>query len=278
MAKARASLACAALLIICIAPGSTQIASRDRILRPVDVADVAGVKGTAHPMARAQYDQGRTAPTRQLNGSLTFRLSPAQQADLNRLLREQQDPSSANYHKWLRPDQYAARFGMSSHDLAKVTSWLASQGLTVDGVSRNRNEINFSGSVGQVEYALKTEIHNYSIRGEQHFANATDFGLPVAFASEVLGVRGLNDFRPKPRLRRASPRFTSNISGNHFLIPGDFATIYDLPSAYDGTGQTIAVIGQTLISTTDIDAFRTAAGLPARTSSNFQQILAPSTG
>jgi subtilase family serine protease len=280
MAKARASLACAALLIICIAPGSTQINSRDRILRAVDAADVAGVKGTAHPLARAQYDQGRTTPTRQLSGVwLTFRLSLAQQADLNQLLRQQQDPSSANYHKWLTPDQYAARFGMSSSDLAKVTSWLTSQGLTVDGVSRNHNEIRFSGSVGQVEYALKTEIHNYSVRGEQHFANAIDVSLPGAFAPEVLGVRGLNDFRPRPRVRRASPRFTSSISGNHFVIPGDLATIYNLGPLYslglDGSGQTIAVVGQTAVGLTDIAAFRSASGLPKY---DPTLLLVPSTG
>jgi subtilase family serine protease len=44
-------------------------------------------------------------------------------------------------------------------------------------------------------------------------------------------------------------------------MPGDFAKIYDVPSALDGTGQTIAVVGQTDISNSDIDAFRSAAGL-----------------
>ena len=147
-------------------------------------------------MARAQFDRGRTETTRAVSASLTFRLSPAQQADMDLLLRQQQDRTSPNYHKWLTPEKYAARFGMTSGDLTKVTSWLQSQGLTVDSISRNRNEINFSGSVGQVEYALKTELHNYVINGEQHFANATDVAFPAAFSSQVLGVRGLNDFHP----------------------------------------------------------------------------------
>jgi len=270
-----------ALIFLFTASADTQPSSRDRILGPVDTAQTAAVRGTAHPLARPQSDQGRTDTTQRLTGvSLVFRLSPAQQAELNQLLLDQQDPASPNYHKWITPDQYAARFGMTQNDLAKVTSWAQSQGLTVEGISRNRTEVSFSGTVGQIEYALKTEIHNYSINGELHFANATDVALPAAFAAEVLSVRGLNDFHPKPRIRRASPRFTSSISGNHFVIPGDFATIYDLPSAYDGTGQTIAVVGQTLISTTDIDTFRSAPSpaLPARTSGNFQQVPVPSTG
>src|SRR6266536_2902704 len=210
------------LLLLFAASAGTQTSSQSRI-GVIDSANVAPVRGTAHPVAESRFDQGRTDSTRVLSGvSLSFRLSPAQQADLDRLLREQQDPSSTNYHKWLTPDEYAARFGMTQTDLAKVTSWLKSQGLIVEGVSRNRNEIRFSGTVGQVEYALKTEIHNYSIKGEQHFANSADVSFPAAFSSQVLSVRHLDDFRPKPRVRPA-PRFTSSISGNHFLIPGDFA-------------------------------------------------------
>lgn len=268
----------AALILTFASSGDTQPVSRDRILVPIDSAQTTAVRHTAHPLARPQFDQGRTDTAKQLSGvSVAFRLSPAQQADLTQLLRDQQNRSSPSYHKWLTPDQYAARFGMTQNDLLKVTSWAQSQGLTVDAISRNRNEISLSGSVGQIEYALKTELHNYSINGERHFANATDVALPAAFASQVLSVRGLDDFRPKPRVRPA-PRFTSSISGNHFLIPGDFATIYDLPVAFDGTGQTIAVLGQTLIHTSDIDSFRGAAGLPVRTNGTFQQLQVPNTG
>jgi subtilase family serine protease len=275
--KALAYVCATAVMIAGGGAGTSQVTSRNRILRPVDAAQLAPVRGTAHPMARAQFDRGRTDTTKILSASLTFRLSPAQQADMDLLLRQQQDRTSPNFRSWLTPEQYAARFGMTSADLAKVMSWLQSQGLTVDGISRSRNEINFSGSVGQVEYALKTELHDYSINGEQHFANATDLAFPAAFSSQVLGVRGLDDFHPKPRIRPA-PRFTSNVSGNHFLIPGDFATIYNVPSNLDGSGVTIAVIGQTIVNHTDLAAFRTAAGLPAATSSNFVTTNVPGTG
>jgi subtilase family serine protease len=257
--------------------GRSAPVSGDRILGTIDSTQVTRVRGTAHPRARAQYDEGRTDASRTISGAITFRLSAAQQAELDQLLREQQDPKSPNYHRWITPDQYAARFGMSSNDLHKVSSWLQSQGLNVDSISRNHNEISFSGSVGQVEYAFKTEVHNYTIRGEQHFANAMDVSLPAAFSQQVLGVRGLDNFQPKPHIH-PSPRVTSSLSGNHFLAPGDFATIYNVPSTYTGTGQKIAVIGQTLISTSDLDTFRSNSSLPATSASNFQQILVPGTG
>jgi subtilase family serine protease len=269
-----------ALLLLLAAPGGTQTNSRSRIAGAIDSASLAPVRGTAHPLALPRFDQGRTNSTTVLSGvSLAFRLSPGQQADLDRLLREQQDPSSANYHKWLTPDEYAARFGMTSGDLAKVASWLESQGLKVEQISRSRTEISVSGTVGQIEHAFHTELHNYAINGEQHFANATDLSFPAAFSSQVLGVRNLNDFHPRPHLRKVSPHFTSNQSGNHFVEPGDFATIYNLGPLYsqglDGSGEKIAVVGQTTIAVSDVTAFRAASGLSANTPTT---VLVPSTG
>jgi subtilase family serine protease len=274
-------LACALTLILVSGYSAGQATpSRDRILAPVDASAMVSVPGTAHPLVGPKFDRGRTNPAHMITrASLVFRLSATQQADLDRLLDDQQDPSSPRYHKWITPEEYAERFGVTASDLGKISAWLKSQGLAVDGISESRMEIFFSGTVGQLERAFQTEIHNLSVRGEQHFANSGDISVPAAFAGLVLGVRKLNDFSPRPRLRRASPHFTSSLSGNHFLIPGDFATIYHLGPLYsqglDGTGQKIAVMGQTAISLTDIRAFRTASGLSAN---DPTPQLAPNTG
>ena len=170
---------------------------------------------------------------------------------------------------------------MSDGDLAQVTSWLKAQGLTVDGFSRARTRVFFSGTAAQVESVFHTELHRYLVNGQMSLANATEISVPQAISGMVLGFRGLETFRPLPRARVARPNFTSHQTGNHFLAPGDFATIYNIPAALDGTGQKIAIVGQTDINFSDIDAFRTAAGLPARTTganANFQKVLIPSGG
>lgn len=263
-------LACALTLTLFSGQFATgqRTLTRDRILQPVDPSATASIPGTAHPLVRPEFDRGRTSPGRMITrAALVFRLSAAQQADMDRLLADQQDPSSPRYHKWITPGEYAERFGITANDLAKITAWLQSQGLTVEGESESRTELYFSGTAGQIERAFQTEIHNLSVRGEQHFANAADISVPAAFAGLVLGVRKLNDFSPRPRLRRVSAHFTSSVSGNHFLIPGDFATIYHLAPLYsqglDGTGQKIAVMGQTALNLPDVRAFRSASGLAA---------------
>ena len=74
-------------------------------------------------------------------GYVTMHLapSPAQQADLEKLLEEQRDPASPNYHKWLMPEQFAGRFGVSQSDIAKIAQWLESEGLKVESQARGRN-------------------------------------------------------------------------------------------------------------------------------------------
>ena len=253
--------------------------SRDRVKGAIDDQDVAPLAGSAHPAARTRTDLGRVESDTTLESvTLVFKLSPQQQQDRDTLMQQQQDTRSANYHTWLTPAQYQSRFGVSESDLATVKAWLQSHGLTVNESSSDRSTVVFSGTASQIEEAFHTQIHRFIADGETNIANASEVSVPRALSSVVLGVRGLNDFRPHPRphLKQVKSAFTSSISGNHFLAPDDFATIYNLKPLYnkgiDGTGQKIAIVGQSDIQITDIQKFRSVSGLPA---SDPQVILVP---
>jgi subtilase family serine protease len=127
--------------------------------------------------------------------------------------------------------------------------------------------VTFSGNAGQVESAFRTEIHQYVAGGAGYYANAVEPSVPQALSSLVLGLRSLHNLRLKPRVRARTTKFTSSLTGSHFLVPDDTATIYDAKSLYaagiDGTGQTIAIMGQTDIFLSDIRTFRSLSGLPA---------------
>jgi subtilase family serine protease len=188
------------------------------------------------------------------------------------LLQAQLDASSPSYHKWLTPAEFGQQFGMSLAGLDKVSGWLQQEGFTVTSVAQSRNAIGFSGNIAAIEKAFQTQIHNYSVNGETHFANASQISIPSSLAGAVSSVRGLNDFRLKPRVKpmrasAANAHFTSGLSGAHYVAPGDFAVIYDVNPLYTagntGKGVTIAVIGQTDIVPADITDFRGAAGLTA---------------
>jgi len=262
-------------------PATSSATQADRIPGPIDSSQMVALTGNVHGLAQPRYDLGRADGGKVLHGvALAFRPSAAQQQDLNNLLAQQQDRSSPNYHKWLTPAQFADRFGMTRDDIGRIQAWLESQGLTVTSVANSRNQISFDGTVAQIEAVFHTEIHDYLVDGAIHFANATNPSVPAALAGSVVAISHLHDFSPKPRVKfsrksagGADPHFTSYVSGNHFLAPGDFATIYDLPAGLDGTGQSIAIIGQSTVSAADLSNFRSAAGLPAKVP---QYILYPS--
>jgi hypothetical protein len=230
---------------------------------------MAPLAGSLHPMARPEFDRGLTDNAKVLSGmSISFKRSDAQEASLKALLAAQQTPGSPSYHKWLTPAQFGQQFGMSSADLARVSDWLQSEGFTVTSVAQSANAINFSGPVAMAEKAFQTEIHNYSVNGQTHFANSTQISLPASLLGLVTGVRGLDDFHPVPRVRyahSAEGHFTSGATGQHFIAPGDFAVIYDVNALYSagdtGKGLTVAVMGQTDVLISDVTNFRAAAGL-----------------
>jgi subtilase family serine protease len=259
-----------------VAQNSIQNSIPNRITTAVSSSRMVVIPGSVHPRALQATDLGPAPADTRLSGmSLRFTPSIAQQAALDQLLGDLQNPSSPRYHQWLTPQQYAAQFGLSSADLARVTSWLASQGFTVTGVANGGMFVTFSGSVAQAQAAFATSIHSLSLNGETHFANVTEASVPSAFADVVGAVTGLHDFHPRPHLRTriVQPNFTSSQSGNHFLAPGDIYTIYDMNSllassvdaagtgSLTGAGITIAVTGQVDIYTSDVSSFRSAAGL-----------------
>jgi len=282
----RLRLACELIAVFSIvgAPLCAQSVT-SRIRTEISNSERVPIKGTLHPLAQPQFDTGRLAADTRIRGvSIVFNRTTAQQAALNSLLVAQQNPASADYHRWLTPDQFAAQFGMSSSDLATVQSWLQQQGFSIDSVARSRNVIRFSGTVRQIEAAFTTEMHSYYVNGEHHFAPSTLVSMPAAIAPTVLSVRNLNDFRPRPRVvyrRKVQPRphFTSGVSGDVFFAPGDITTIYNIKpvysSGYNGAGQKIALVGQSAVELSDIENFQSAAGLTVK---DPTLVLMPNTG
>lgn len=255
---------------------------------PNRIASVAAesrvpLQHTVSPRVRNASDLG-SAPDEQLLDGLTlrFNMTAAQQAALTRLLNDQQNPNSPRYHQWLTPEQFGAQFGLSSADIAKVSSWLTSQGFTITRVARSSTFINFKGTVAQAQRAFHTNIHSLTLNGEQHFANTADVALPSSIAGVVSTISGLDNFklraRATPRVVKAdlvNPQYTSSVSGAHFIAPGDFYTIYNvnplLSNSINGAGvgsgkgggYSIAIMGQVDISLSDVAAFRSASGLSA---------------
>ncbi len=258
-----------------------------RVTQPVDESNLVVLHGNTHPLALPKYDQGAAPASLPMQRMLlVLHRSATQESALEQLLEQQQDNSSPNYHQWLTPQQFGAQFGPADQDIQTVTAWLQSHGFQVARVSAGRVVIEFSGTAGQVAEAFHTSIHKYAMNGEEHWANASDPQIPAALAPVIAGVRSLHNFPARPMNHPAGvfhkdaksgrivpskplpiPQYTPGsgcgILGGpcEYLGPYDLAAIYDVSPLWnattpiDGTGQTIAIVGETDINPADWTAF-----------------------
>ncbi len=257
------------------APAAQAATIPARITQAIDETQLVRLHGNVHPLARPEFDQGLVndaTPMKRM--MLVLQRSPEQQAALSKLMDEQLSKDSPNYHKWLTPEQFGKQFGPADADIQAVSDWLTRQGFQQIKVGAGRTAVEFSGNVGQVRNAFHTEVHNFTVNGEARQSNVSDPQIPAALTPIVSGVLTLHNF-PRRSMRhragtftrtadgRVEPQFTGS-TGQFFVVgPADFAKIYNIPASLDGTGQTIAIVGDSNINPQDVTDFRTLFGLPA---------------
>ena len=238
----------------------------DRVLQPVDTSQLQPLPNHFPQWANAENDRGAVEADKDLGGfTIVLAHSAQQEADLEKLLADQQNPASPNYHHWLTPVEVGERFGLSQNDIAAVTGWLESQGLHVQFVSNSRLFIGFNGTAGNLGRAFQTEFHNYSVDGTTLVSVSSEPKIPQALAPVITAVRGLFTVDEKPQhfssvQHRASPEFTVAPGSTYFIAPADFATIYDLPTSVTGTGVTIGIVGEARTDFADFTEFRSYTG------------------
>lgn len=246
--------------------GSLHAQARDRITAAIDSAQTQVLTGHRPAWALAANDAGAVSDNLPLEHlTLVLARSPEQEAAFEQLLKDQQDPASPEFHHWLTPAEVGQRFGLSDNDLATLKGWLTSQGLHVNSVSPSRIFIGFGGEAGSVGRAFQTELHNYKVNGELRMAPASDPMIPQAIAPAVKAVHGLYTIEDRPlshaqTMWSDAPQVTGS-SGSHYIAPGDFAILYDLPAAWTGSGKTIGIVGRSRTDFADFQNFQQKTGV-----------------
>jgi subtilase family serine protease len=273
-AKHCSVLAAYALLSIASILPLANAQTTNLVSAPVDPGNRFTLKGHHPAWASAQNDAG-AVPSDLALERLTIVLSRPPQVEhaFTQLLADQQNPKSPNYHHWLTPVEIGKRFGVSDHDLAAVTGWLQTQGLTVDDVANSRVRVTFSGTAANVANAFGGEIHYYQVGSEKRISLSGPPQIPTALNALVRAISGLSTVKTQPQHHlkmvkvptkesagKALPELSLS-DGSHAIAPADFATIYNLTSGFNGTGQTIAIIGRSGVCAADITNFATLSGV-----------------
>lgn len=244
-----------------------------RITQPINDGLRVALPGNVHPLAQPAYDKGAVpdsfATQRML---LLLQRSAQQELALREFIASAQTPGGANYHQWLKPEQFGSDYGPADSDIAAVMAWLQSHGFSVARITKGKSTRRLA------------QIHNYLVHGEAHHANNSDPQIPAAIAPVVAGITALNDFRPKsyaevlgqatynPTTHQIIPEWTLN-QFSLALGPGDFAVQYDLNPVYsggtNGAGVTIGIISASTVDPATVASYRSLFGLPPITLTNI---------
>src|ERR1039458_2124413 len=168
-------------------------------------ADTAILAGSHPREAETLASMGNAEPTHSLSMEIPFAVR--NEAELNQLLAEQQNPASPNYHRWLATGEYNRRFGPRQSDIDAVTDWLKGEGFMVESTSDGY--LRFSGTVAQAQRSFSTRIARFG--DGSTYANVDDPAIPARFAGVIGNIVGLDNMthvvplapRPMPPKPRA---------------------------------------------------------------------------
>jgi kumamolisin len=186
---------------------------------------------------------------------VTLRFNHA--AELHQLVREQSDPASSNYHRYLTPAEFAERFGPTADQLNQVVAELTRAGFQITKTSSNRLLVRATAPSSTVESYFKTEIHtvNQPDAGEAYM-NVKPVLLPDVLVSLVKAVHANSLVVAKPGVR--TDAITGPITGpDGGFTPVAIAQSFDYPVQHgtDGSGHTAAVIIDSDVRNTDLSNF-----------------------
>src|SRR5271157_506940 len=180
---------CAVLVVLLCGAGKialAQTAAPRRVTERIDESRRTTLVGHVRPFLKNAIDRGPVDGSEQV-GLITLMLSRTaqQQQDLDALVDQLHNKNSTNYHKWLTPEEFGARFSPADEDVAAVKGWLESKGLTVVEIPPSKTHITITGTVGQLRDAFHVDIHHLSVHGEAHVATMTEPQVPAALAPVI---------------------------------------------------------------------------------------------
>jgi subtilase family serine protease len=214
-------------------------------------------------------------------------------------------PGNAQFHHYLSPAAYTARFGPSAANAATVSAWLTSEGLSDVRAGSGRDYVSASGPVSKIQAAFQVQIDKYRVKGAKGKslviqANGRNVSVPATLAPDVLAVTGLASVPPATTQTTAAATpacaqyWTQYVQTFHPAYHGltkgslpvcgysasQLRAAYGATTAATGKGQTVAMIEDEA----PIAMFQTLTDyakrnqLPAPASTQFKQVQATGSG
>lgn len=215
--------------------------------------------------------------------SFDLALTQNHQAALTSFISSLSNPASANYHHFLTPSEYAARFGATSTDVRAVERYFSSYGFRIGALSKGHNILHITGTTSEIARAFDAPVETVRMSNgalDAHFTS--DATLPNSLAHDVTAVAGLDSVVPEstnletahvsaPRV--ALPQTCSAAGSSTGSTPNSVggytvqqqAKLYGFSNAWasgdTGVGQTIGVYELATYDASDVATYFSCYGL-----------------
>ena len=193
---------------------------------------------------------------------------------LTNLLADIYNPSSPNFHHFLKPEEFAASFAPSAEDYQSVIDFATAHHLTVTHTHSNRTLVHVAGSVADVENAFHVHLRTFKHPREKRDFFAPDTEPSLDLKTPVLAISGLDNYvKPRPHIHPVSgaPRIVNGGGGggggggtgsNTGPFEGyDFRDAYVPDALQDGTGQAVGLFELFGFSQQDIQDYEDEVGI-----------------
>jgi len=195
---------------------------------------------------------GQTRPLGRLSPIETIRLVLVlplrNQTALENFLQELYNPSSASYRQYLTVEEFTAKYGPSQEDYDAVIRFAEAHGLTVVGTSRNRMNVDVTGSVANIEKALHLTMGTYLHPTENRTFYAPDREPTLDLPFQLWRIAGLDNYAiPHPaglhhRKQSASGNATTGSGPMNSFLGSDMRAAYYGGTSLTGTGQSLGLV------------------------------------
>jgi subtilase family serine protease len=161
-------------------------------------------------------------------------------AGLQALLEAQVRPGAPQYHQWLTPAAFEARFGPTTDTIARVTAELRAHGFAV--TERLAHGLRIAGTAAAVEAAFQVHL-NHARFADGFETLVADRPLALTPALAAAGA-GIPEFTTVPPMHKDSRIISSANSPVGPYFTADLRQAYDFPSvlAVNGKGVSIGIL------------------------------------
>jgi kumamolisin len=187
------------------------------------------------------------------------------QAALDQFLKELYNPASPSYRRYLTVEEFTTKFGATQQDYDAVLRWAETNGFTVVGTSRNRMNVDVTGSVTAIETAFHVNMGLYRHPTENRAFYAPDREPTPDLSVQLWHIAGLDNYSiPRPALVRipagVKSQATTGSCPDQSFCGSDMRAAYYEGTALTGKGQSLGLLEYAGTDLADLETYYTNAG------------------